>query len=147
MTYRTGYICDGDLTVEKPLETSSRKGSLGTWEKHIYGKGEETFAPAGFVAKICTPEREEKPLWLNPHVRHPINQLLSVCVCVCVCVCCRFTINFMNSSEDIAFHFNLRMSSGALVRNSCIGEWGEEERKVTYNPFQQGEYFEVSGHD
>ncbi|KAJ8368706.1 hypothetical protein SKAU_G00087340 [Synaphobranchus kaupii] len=58
----------------------------------------------------------------------------------------RFAINFrVSSCEDIAFHFNPRVSEEVVVRNSCMGgSWGQEEMDVNFNPFQEGQYFDIS---
>lgn len=43
-------------------------------------------------------------------------------------------------------HINPRIKDKALVRNSKIGgNWGVEEREVTFNPFGPGTFFDVSG--
>lgn len=57
-----------------------------------------------------------------------------------------FVINFkVGSSGDVALHINPRMTEGAVVRNSFLnGSWGSEERKVSYNPFGPGQFFDVS---
>lgn len=56
-----------------------------------------------------------------------------------------FIINFkVGSSGDIALHINPRMGEG-VVRNSFMnGSWGSEERKISYNPFGPGQFFDVS---
>ncbi|CAO2626154.1 Lgals4 [Lemmus lemmus] len=56
-----------------------------------------------------------------------------------------FIINFkVGSSGDIALHINPRMGE-AVVRNSFMnGSWGSEERKVAYNPFVPGQFFDLS---
>lgn len=56
------------------------------------------------------------------------------------------SINFMVSrSRDIAFHMNPRVREGMVVRNSMIGgNWGQEERELSLNPFMEGQYFDVS---
>ncbi|OBS70137.1 hypothetical protein A6R68_01319 [Neotoma lepida] len=56
-----------------------------------------------------------------------------------------FIINFkVGPSGDIALHINPRMGEG-VVRNSFMnGSWGSEERKITYNPFGPGQFFDVS---
>ncbi|KAF4091857.1 hypothetical protein AMELA_G00041290 [Ameiurus melas] len=58
----------------------------------------------------------------------------------------RFCINFLvGASRDIAFHFNPRIREGVVVRNSLIGGcWGEQEIDVNFNPFLEGQYFELS---
>ncbi|XP_036393396.1 galectin-4-like [Megalops cyprinoides] len=58
----------------------------------------------------------------------------------------RFAINFMASgSRDIAFHFNPRIMEGLVVRNCYMGgSWGEEDRELNFNPFQEGQYFDIS---
>ncbi|XP_041090539.1 galectin-4-like isoform X1 [Polyodon spathula] len=58
----------------------------------------------------------------------------------------RFNINFMvGSSRDIVFHLNPRISENIVVRNSFIGgSWGQEERELEFNPFQAGQYFDMS---
>lgn len=60
---------------------------------------------------------------------------------------CRFTINFVVSrTRDIAFHMNPRVQDETVVRNSMIeGDWGWEETDLDFNPFEGGEYFDVSG--
>ncbi|KAJ8368686.1 hypothetical protein SKAU_G00087140 [Synaphobranchus kaupii] len=57
----------------------------------------------------------------------------------------RFYMNFGScSSEDLALHFNPRMSERSVVRNSFLhGSWGTEERNVNFNPFQEGQSFEI----
>lgn len=61
-------------------------------------------------------------------------------------VCFRLRINFLVSrSRDIAFHMNPRVREGIVVRNSMIGgNWGQEEREMSMNPFMEGQYFDVS---
>ncbi|XP_052619396.1 galectin-4 isoform X3 [Peromyscus californicus insignis] len=56
-----------------------------------------------------------------------------------------FIINFkVGSSGDIALHINPRMGEG-VVRNSFMnGSWGSEERKIGYNPFGPGQFFDLS---
>nr|XP_042127551.1 galectin-4 [Peromyscus maniculatus bairdii] len=56
-----------------------------------------------------------------------------------------FIINFkVGSSGDIALHINPRMGEG-VVRNSFMnGSWGSEERKISYNPFGPGQFFDLS---
>lgn len=58
-------------------------------------------------------------------------------------------INFMVSrSRDIAFHMNPRVREGMVVRNSMIGgNWGQEERELSLNPFMEGQYFDVSAYN
>lgn len=57
----------------------------------------------------------------------------------------RFTINFkVGSSGDVALHINPRVGEG-VVRNSFLnGSWGSEERKISYNPFNPGQFFDLS---
>ncbi|KAK2490749.1 hypothetical protein MC885_013935 [Smutsia gigantea] len=46
---------------------------------------------------------------------------------------------------DLALHINPRPLEGVLVRNSYLnGSWGSEERKISYNPFGPGQFFDVS---
>ncbi|XP_010897192.1 galectin-4-like [Esox lucius] len=54
----------------------------------------------------------------------------------------RFTVNLLvGSTQNIAFHLNPRIQEGAVVRNSLMEEnWGQEERDVNFNPFQEGQY-------
>lgn len=61
-------------------------------------------------------------------------------------VCCRININFIASrTRDIVFHINPRLSEGIVVRNSMIGgDWGQEDRELSLNPFMVGQYFDVS---
>ncbi|XP_074075116.1 galectin-4 [Macrotis lagotis] len=56
------------------------------------------------------------------------------------------TINLKEAqSENLALHINLRITEGAVVRNSFMdNKWGKEERKLTFNPFSQGQYFDLS---
>ncbi|XP_055003744.1 galectin-4-like [Boleophthalmus pectinirostris] len=58
----------------------------------------------------------------------------------------RMAINFVISrTQDIAFHLNPRISEGIVVRNSMIGGgWGNEERELNFNPFAEGQYFDMS---
>lgn len=51
-----------------------------------------------------------------------------------------------SGTRDIAFHLNPRVQEGIIVRNSKLGgDWGAEERELSYNPFREGEFFDVSG--
>ncbi|XP_060734864.1 galectin-4-like isoform X2 [Tachysurus vachellii] len=58
----------------------------------------------------------------------------------------RFWINFLvGGSRNIAFHLNPRIREGVVVRNCQIdGSWGNEEVDINFNPFQEGQYFEIS---
>ncbi|KAL0972714.1 hypothetical protein UPYG_G00193820 [Umbra pygmaea] len=58
----------------------------------------------------------------------------------------RFCINLMvGGTRDIAFHMNPRVRERVVVRNSMMGGvWGVEEKEVTFNPFQEGQYFDIS---
>ncbi|XP_027015061.2 galectin-4-like isoform X2 [Tachysurus fulvidraco] len=58
----------------------------------------------------------------------------------------RFWINFLvGGSRNIAFHINPRIREGLVVRNCQIdGSWGDEETDLNFNPFQEGQYFEIS---
>ncbi|KAM9480684.1 galectin-4-like [Clarias gariepinus] len=58
----------------------------------------------------------------------------------------RFCINLLvGASRDIAFQLNPRITEGVIVRNSYIGGfWGEEEIDINFNPFMEGQYFEIS---
>ncbi|KAM8774771.1 galectin-4 [Rhynchonycteris naso] len=57
-----------------------------------------------------------------------------------------FVINFkVGPSGDLALHINPRMTEGVVVRNSYLnGSWGSEERKLSYNPFGPGQFFDLS---
>ncbi|EMP27836.1 Galectin-4 [Chelonia mydas] len=57
-----------------------------------------------------------------------------------------FRINFkMGYSKDIALHINPRLNEKTVVRNSLLnGQWGPEERELPHNPFQPGQYFDLS---
>uniref|UniRef100_A0A6J0T6L9 Galectin n=1 Tax=Pogona vitticeps TaxID=103695 RepID=A0A6J0T6L9_9SAUR len=56
----------------------------------------------------------------------------------------RFHINFKAGSETV-LHINPRMDERAVVRNSFLGgRWGPEERELSFNPFQPGQYFDLS---
>lgn len=51
----------------------------------------------------------------------------------------------VESSGDLALHINPRLTEGLVVRNSCLnGSWGSEDRKLSYNPFSPGQFFDVS---
>ncbi|XP_062996019.1 galectin-4-like [Elgaria multicarinata webbii] len=57
----------------------------------------------------------------------------------------KFHINFKAGPQDIILHINPRMDERAVVRNSYLnGRWGPEERELTFNPFQRGQYFDLS---
>ncbi|XP_033881881.2 galectin-6-like isoform X1 [Acipenser ruthenus] len=58
----------------------------------------------------------------------------------------RFNINFLvGYSRDIVFHLNPRILENVVARNSFIGgSWGQEERELEFNPFQAGQYFDIS---
>ncbi|XP_041796241.1 galectin-4-like isoform X2 [Chelmon rostratus] len=58
----------------------------------------------------------------------------------------RININFIASrTRDIVFHINPRLSEGIVVRNSMIGgDWGQEDRELSLNPFMVGQYFDMS---
>ncbi|XP_030890450.1 galectin-4 isoform X3 [Leptonychotes weddellii] len=57
-----------------------------------------------------------------------------------------FVINFMvGSSGDLALHINPRLTEGLVIRNSYLnGSWGSEDRKISYNPFGPGQFFDLS---
>ncbi|EPQ20081.1 Galectin-4 [Myotis brandtii] len=57
-----------------------------------------------------------------------------------------FAINFkVGSSGDLALHINPRLAEDTVVRNSYLnGSWGSEEKKISYNPFGRGQYFDLS---
>ncbi|KAF0876440.1 LEG4 protein, partial [Crocuta crocuta] len=57
-----------------------------------------------------------------------------------------FAINFVvGSTGDLALHINSRLTEDVVVRNSFLnGSWGSEEKKITYNPFGPGKFFDVS---
>ncbi len=51
----------------------------------------------------------------------------------------------VSRSRDILFHMNPRVREGIVVRNSMIGgNWGQEDRELSLNPFMEGQYFDVS---
>ncbi|GAB5582078.1 galectin-8 isoform X4 [Prionailurus iriomotensis] len=58
----------------------------------------------------------------------------------------RFAINFIvGSTGDIALHINSRLTEDTVVRNSYLnGSWGSEEKKISYNPFGPGKFFDLS---
>ncbi|XP_038550097.1 galectin-4-like isoform X1 [Micropterus salmoides] len=58
----------------------------------------------------------------------------------------KLSINFkVSRSRDIAFHMNPRVREGIVVRNSMLGgNWGQEERELSMNPFMEGQYFDMS---
>ncbi|XP_067317094.1 LOW QUALITY PROTEIN: galectin-4 [Anolis sagrei] len=56
----------------------------------------------------------------------------------------RFRINF-KAGQEIALHINPRLDERVVVRNSFLGgRWGQEEREISVNPFQRGQYFDLS---
>ncbi|XP_043454928.1 galectin-4 [Prionailurus bengalensis] len=57
-----------------------------------------------------------------------------------------FAINFIvGSTGDIALHINSRLTEDTVVRNSYLnGSWGSEEKKISYNPFGPGKFFDLS---
>ncbi|XP_054855929.1 galectin-4 [Eublepharis macularius] len=56
-----------------------------------------------------------------------------------------FHINFKAGHSDIVLHINPRMNENCVVRNSFLnGGWGREERELPFNPFQPGQYFDLS---
>ncbi|XP_035766117.1 galectin-4-like [Neolamprologus brichardi] len=58
----------------------------------------------------------------------------------------KLSIKFLVSrSRDVAFHIYPRFREGIVVRNSMIGgNWGQEEREMSMNPFMEGQYFDMS---
>lgn len=56
-----------------------------------------------------------------------------------------FNINLTSKeSGDIALHLNPRMKPKTFVRNSFLYKsWGEEEKSLSYFPFEPGMYFEI----
>uniref|UniRef100_A0A3B4BV80 Galectin n=1 Tax=Pygocentrus nattereri TaxID=42514 RepID=A0A3B4BV80_PYGNA len=47
-------------------------------------------------------------------------------------------------ADSCVFCINFVASEGIVVRNSLIGGcWGEEEQDIDFNPFLQGQFFEV----
>uniref|UniRef100_A0AAX7VJT6 Galectin n=1 Tax=Astatotilapia calliptera TaxID=8154 RepID=A0AAX7VJT6_ASTCA len=58
----------------------------------------------------------------------------------------KLSIKFLVSrSRDVAFHIHPRFREGIVVRNSMIGgNWGQEEREMSMNPFMEGQYFDMS---
>lgn len=57
--------------------------------------------------------------------------------------CCRFSINLVTASGDIALHVNPRFDVGNTVFNTFRdGEW-ENEETVERLPVQQGQNFEA----
>ncbi|XP_042776307.1 galectin-4 [Panthera leo] len=57
-----------------------------------------------------------------------------------------FAINFIvGSTGDMALHINSRLTEDTVVRNSYLnGSWGSEEKKISYNPFGPGKFFDLS---
>ncbi|XP_029141691.1 galectin-4-like [Protobothrops mucrosquamatus] len=57
----------------------------------------------------------------------------------------RFEIDLM-ADQNIVLHINPHMKPRRyVVRNSCLnGSWGAEENNLLFNPFQFGQYFEIS---
>nr|XP_056703570.1 galectin-4 [Euleptes europaea] len=56
-----------------------------------------------------------------------------------------FRINFKAGNNDIPLHVNPRLNERTVVRNSFLnGAWGREERELPVNPFQAGQYFDLS---
>lgn len=55
----------------------------------------------------------------------------------------RFHIE-LKSGDNVALHFNPRVTDEVVVRNSFLdGEWGEEDRENTSFPFEESEPFEI----
>ncbi|XP_035826037.1 uncharacterized protein LOC101856665 isoform X2 [Aplysia californica] len=58
----------------------------------------------------------------------------------------RFSINLQNDQEDgcdVPLHFNPRVDSGTVVRNSYQGDWGDEELDIPFFPFSSGSKFTI----
>uniref|UniRef100_A0A3P9DEE8 Galectin n=1 Tax=Maylandia zebra TaxID=106582 RepID=A0A3P9DEE8_9CICH len=57
----------------------------------------------------------------------------------------KLSIKFLVSrSRDVAFHIHPRFREGIVVRNSMIGgNWGQEEREMSMNPFMEGQKLSV----
>ncbi|XP_077141591.1 galectin-4-like [Ranitomeya variabilis] len=57
----------------------------------------------------------------------------------------RFAINFINYSNDIAFHFNPRFDEGNVIVCNTMqsNSWGSEERK-SHMPFHRNGYFDIA---
>lgn len=63
--------------------------------------------------------------------------------CKCLLLSCRFHIE-LKSGDNVALHFNPRVTDEVVVRNSFLdGEWGEEDRENTSFPFEESEPFEI----
>ncbi|XP_055002143.1 galectin-4 isoform X2 [Sorex araneus] len=58
----------------------------------------------------------------------------------------RFAINFkVGLTGEVALHINPRLDERSVVRNSLQnGDWGSEERDISYNPFAPGQFFDLS---
>uniref|UniRef100_A0A669CZS4 Galectin n=1 Tax=Oreochromis niloticus TaxID=8128 RepID=A0A669CZS4_ORENI len=58
----------------------------------------------------------------------------------------KLSIKFLVSrSRDVAFHIHPRFREGIVLRNSMIGgNWGQEEREMSMNPFMEGQQLCVS---
>ncbi|XP_044124868.1 galectin-4-like [Bufo gargarizans] len=56
-----------------------------------------------------------------------------------------FNVNLLNSrTRNIHLHINPRFREGAIVRNTkTIGNWGPEERQMSYMPFYPGQSFQL----
>ncbi|KAH0512975.1 Galectin-4 [Microtus ochrogaster] len=105
--------------------------------------GGQQSAPAQYPGPgYNPPQMNSLPVMAGPPTFNPVwcsSHLLGSKQGMC------FIINFkVGSSGDIALHINPRMGE-AVVRNSFInGSWGSEERKVAYNPFVPGQFFDLS---
>ncbi|XP_068105627.1 galectin-9C-like isoform X2 [Hyperolius riggenbachi] len=57
----------------------------------------------------------------------------------------RFHVNLLNSrNRNILLHVNPRFNEGTIVRNTQDrGNWGPEERQISYMPFYPGQNFQM----
>lgn len=57
----------------------------------------------------------------------------------------QFKINFKAGHNETVLHINPRLNERTVVRNSFLGgRWGAEEREMPFNPFEPGQYFDLS---
>ncbi|TSM77402.1 Glycine N-methyltransferase [Bagarius yarrelli] len=86
----------------------------------------------GYVSSSCIPYKGSILKGLSPGQHITIKGHVSLFPHRC------------NESKNIALHFNARIKSGTLIRNSLLSEsWGPEETELKYFPFTAGKYFEI----
>uniref|UniRef100_A0AAR2JLP1 Galectin n=1 Tax=Pygocentrus nattereri TaxID=42514 RepID=A0AAR2JLP1_PYGNA len=101
-----------------------------------------------YVAGNKPPDYEEHP---SPVIKTQliINLICFICKCL-LFFACSFTINLktgQRSVDDIAFHFNPRVGTPSVVRNTFRnGQWQNAE-ETSGGPFVRGGAFDLHFHD